>query len=812
MKYLQNIPAFKFSVFLITGILIGTEIYAGLVLPAILITIIILIVSLIYKKNGSVSFILTAFLIIVFGIFKSNIDNIDNFVISDNSVKYLPETKPKAFVKLKGIIKELPDYDSLKIRLQIKAEALYTFKDTAIIEGDVDVTIRENKYSKIKLSQPVLKVGDEIILKGKLQEASGIRNPGEFNYKKYLSLHNIYKIFSVTGYENAKVISSGNLSYLYQKIIFPCKLFALNNIDRYIKGDGASYLKGLVTGERSDISDEMKTAFIDAGVMHLIAVSGLNVAYIILSVTLFLAILRIPVFPRTISTIIILIFYCLFTGSPPSIVRATIMGILILTATLIERRINFYNVIGIAAIIILVADSKQLFDAGFVLSFAAVISMVFIYNLFEKLFLHKLNDSEFKGKKYILGAALLFFTTLAAQLGTMPITSNYFGKISFVSLIANVVVVPVANLSLAVGFFQILTAIFSDTLSSVIAEANNLLLTGQLYFIKWCASVKYAYINIRSFDIMKIILYYFILTFLLTIKNKNDFIKRIIICLLMISMYILSTFDFKKELKVTFLDIGQGDCALIQTPDDKTILIDCGLMNENYNSGKRTIAPYFLRNGIDKIDILILTHLHNDHIGGVNFLLNNYKIGKIIESGQKIETPFTYTMDSLIRIKKIPREIVRSGDITNDLKDMRMYFLFPDNRFLDKEGNTYENNLNNGSVAFILKYKELEIFFTGDIEKEAERFLNDNYSDILKTDILKVAHHGSITSSTIPFVIKNKPDIAVISCGMHNKFNHPSDIILNRFKNIGSQIYRTDLDGAVVIKSDGYTIDVVDWK
>ncbi len=809
MKSLQNIPAFKFSFLLILGILTGSVLHFNLLMITVLLLSCLIIMSVCCKNRQLLLTIISFSAVILFGVLRSNLDF---FYFPENSVKYIPDTGKKSFVRFKGIISEIPDYDSNKIKLVLNISELIRGKDTISVNGEMIVSVFENIFIKNKYPQPELKAGDEIIVKGKLSDPTSTRNPGEFDYKKYLFLHNIYKTFRVTGYENVNVISNNNLSTFYQKIIFPCKIFALKNIDKHIKGDGASYLKGLVTGERADISVEMKEAFINAGVMHLIAVSGLNVAYIILSVTLILSLFRIPLLPRTVITIILLIFYCIFTGSPPSIVRATIMGILFLISSLSERQINFYNTIGIAAMIILIIDSKQLFDPGFILSFSAVISMVFIYNLLEKLFLHKFTEINFKGKKAVMMMSVLFFTTLAAQLGTLPVTANYFGKVSFVSLIANVAVVPLANLSLAIGFFQILTGIFSDYLSSVIAEANNILISSQLYFIKLCASVKFAYINIQSFSFSKFLLYYNILLLLITIKNFREVFRNLVFILLGVSVYYLLNFNFKDPLRITFLDLGQGDCALIQTTDNKVILVDCGLINDSFNSGERTIDPFLKRNGIQKIDLLIITHLHSDHIGGMNHLLQNYKIDKIIESGQRSESEFTFKMDSLIQNKNISREIVRSGDLIDGIKDLRLYFLFPNKKFVNSSGITLDNNLNNGSVVFILKYKECEVFFSGDIEKEVEKFLYETYGDFLKTDILKVAHHGSITSTSIPFIIKNKPETAVISCGMFNKFNHPSEIILSRLKNIGAEIYRTDTDNAVIIETDGYEKRIIDWK
>lgn len=808
MDQLQNTPALKFVIFFATGILIGSE-YSFNINALIIFVILFAVLILLSAKNPAAKFTFTICLIILTGILKSNIDFSGTH---GNSIEKIPDTQRKSNVKLTGIINEIPDYDSSRIRFSLVSQQLIIAQDTIEVNGDVLVTIREDMFSKTKTGQPILEAGDKVILIGKLSEAAVQRNPGEFDYRKYLLIHNINKTFITYGYDNIGIISKDNLSYFYQKILIPSKQFALNTIDKNISGDQAAYLKGLVTGERSEISAEMKSAFIDAGVMHLIAVSGLNVAYLIISVTVILSIFRIPLLPRIFITILFLIYYCIFTGNSPSIVRATIMGALVLISFLLERRINFYNIIGVSAMIILIYDSKQLFDAGFILSYSATLSMAILLSIFEKIFLIKIRSWRTRGKKLTLWVAVLFFTSLAAQLGTLPITAIYFGKISVISLLANIVAVPLANLSLAIGFFQIMAAIFSDYLSSVIAETNNLLLSVQISFIQWCSSLDIAYMYAPQFSLSHLLCYYFSLLLILTAKDKRKVLFRLILCGIIISAFYIYNFDFSKKLRVTFLDIGQGDCALIQTPDNKTILVDCGTLTFTYNSGERTIAPFLRRNGIKNIDLMIVTHLHNDHIGGINYLLENFKVGKVIESGQKYETPFTYTMDSLILYKNIPRVTVRCGDVIDDLKDMRFYFLFPTDKFVNDEGQSINNNLNNGSVVFKLKYKEVEMFFGGDIEKEGERFLYETFSDFLKSDILKVSHHGSITSTTIPFIIKNKPEFAVISCGMYNKYNHPSDIVLSRLQNTGTKYYRTDLEGAVMFESNGYVIDLVDWK
>ena len=809
MDQFKNIPAFKFALLFAAGILIGSKHEINILYLITAYTIFFLAVVFVSKYRSDIfNMIIISCLIVSFGIFKANLDFFD---LPENNISKIPDTKRKSNYELIGVISEIPYCDSSKIRFVLESEVIVTKYDSVNVTGEVIVTIRKNNYTDKNDSQPTLHVGNKVSLLGKLTEAFSSRNPGEFDYKHYLRLHDIYKTFLVFGYNNIEVISKENLGFFYQEIIYPSKIFALKNIDEYVGGDEGAYLKGLVTGERSDLSKELKQAFINTGVMHLIAVSGLNVAYIIISITLILSLIRLPQIPKTTITIIALIFYCLFTGSPASIVRATIMGILFLIAIILERKTYFYNIVGVSALIILIYDSKQLFDPGFILSYCAVITMVFFYERFEKLLAPKINEWDIKGKKYIRYMLVLFLTTLAAQIGTLPITATFFGKISFISLLANLFVVPIANIALAIGFFQIIISIVSPFLSSVIAESNNILLSIQLWFIRWCASFDFAYIEFYKFNLFYTIIYFLILLLLFTATRKN--VKyRILLSVLIFSAAVLLNLELNKKLRVTFLDVGQGDCAVIQTPDDKTIIVDCGIKSLTYDSGERTIAPYLKRNGISRIDLLILTHYHLDHVGGVEYLLENFEVDKIFDNGQRNNSNISKTIDNLVIAKKITRLKIKSGSLIDGIEKLRIYFLYPEKNENYLSYYSREDNQNNESIVCKLKYKDVDILFTGDIEEEVEEPIQKNYSNFIESDILKVAHHGSSTSSTIPFLVKSKPEYSIISCGTYNKFNHPSVNILNRLENISSKVLRTDMQGAIIIESDGFDIEVVEWR
>ena len=642
--------------------------------------------------------------------------------------------------------------------------------------------------------EPVINLtaGDDIGLYGRLSDPPAERNPGEFDYKRYLEIHNIHKIFLAKGIYNVEKYSGGHLSYIYQNILYPAKVFANKNIDEYIGGSEGAFLKGLVTGDRGDFTKEMKEYFVNAGVMHLIAVSGLNVAYIILSITLVLSLFRISLIPRTIITIFILILYCMFTGSPASIVRASVMAILALISFIIQRKINFYNIIGISALIILIYDSKQLFDAGFILSFGAVLSMIFFYERFDNIFLDKLEDWKHDYRKYFYYIIVLFFTSLSAQIGTLPITALYFGRISIISLFSNILAVPFSNLSLAIGFFQIIVATFSSYLSGIIAETNFVLLWIQLVFIKFCGSINFAYFEFYKFSLINTIFYFLILIYI-TYSNIKNLHFRISISIIAVLAIIFFNINFETKLKISFLNVGQGECTLIHTPEGRNILIDCGPSSAVFDAGERIISPYLKRNDIKNIDILILTHNHNDHSGGAAYLINNFDVKKILTNYDD----FNLYFENSVSDKKISCGKIKCGDIIN-VDDLVLYVLYP--IIAEKNGNP---------VVLMLKYKNSNILFTSDISKDEERHLVELYGNFLTTKILKISHHGSKNSSSPEFLVKCKPEFSIISCGLNNSFGHPAPVTIDKLNLMNSTVLRTDLNGAVIFEGDGYSFNLI---
>ncbi|MCX7833816.1 MAG: DNA internalization-related competence protein ComEC/Rec2 [Ignavibacteria bacterium] len=796
MNSFEKYPAVKFAFLFIAGILIGQNFYFNIfvILSLFLLVLIFYILKCRKSNNAFEKFLLLSLLIILAGVGKATID----FHIKyKNSVAFLPDTDISRDIQVRGIISEPPDYDSNKIKFYLECKNVINGQDTAIITGKVLVYLFADKKVDDKKSVPVLKAGDEIISFGKLSTAPGEKILGGFNYRKYLELKGIDKIYKIKGYDNILVLSNNNINFIFSKIVYPAREFALKTIDEYNPPEIRALLKGLVVGERSEVTDDLKESFINSGLMHILAVSGLNVAYIILFLTIILSIFRLNVVQRTIVIIIVLTFYCLFTGAPASIIRASIMGSLILIAYLLQRKVVLLNIIAFSVILILSFDSRQIFDAGFILSYSAIISMALFYDKIELFLKSKLylNTSYKKLSFYLI---VLIASTISAQIGVLPITSIYFGKISLVSLFTNIIVVPVSNFCLALGFLQIIFNILSGILASSIAEVNNLILSFIIEFIKWTGDLSFAYISSLNFNFISTTSYYFILltlftSFVSTVKKKITISLLIVFCTLVLNL------ELDKEVKIIFFDVGQGDATLIQTTHGQNILIDAGPSYQDISQARKSLFPYLRQNNINDIDLLIITHKHADHIGGILDIIKNFNVKRIVDTRYKDTSTLSTSLEKIIIEKKIIRDFVCAGDIIELAGDSRIFVLYP-----GKVSNPLlEMNPHFNCIVLKFKFKHLDVLLTSDIGKGTEKILTEFYGDFLRSDILKIAHHGSKNSSLPDFLVKTYPIYSVISCGLNNRFNHPALVTLLKLSLINSIICRTDIEGSLIFQSDG---------
>jgi len=594
-------------------------------------------------------------------------------------------------------------------------------------------------------------------------------------------------------------------------MIYPARRFIIRTINRTVSETNNPLLEALLVGERSAIPPELRDQFARAGVMHVLTVSGLHVGFVLIILTFLFGLIRVPYAMRVILILMGLAFYTLMTEARDPVVRAAIMAGLYLIGTVMDRKTNAFNIIGVAALIILLLRPQDLFDVGFQLSFVAVISILYFYQRLKVLSPVKNLYQKFPKKGFRQGVLTIFLISIAAPIGILPLSAYYFNQIPLLSVFINIFAIPMAGLIVVLGYTCVLFNLISPWISGIYGSLNQEIMTLFIRVVSWFGDLSFSHWFVPAPNIIWISVYFVFLIFLFHLNNH--FLRKKLVYLLLVGLNLniwgLVFSNNAHTLTWIQFDVGQGDAALLHLPRGKTLLIDGGDLHPSFDNGERVIAPYLRRKGIRKIDAVFLSHPHDDHIGGLIYILNHFKIGEIITISTASESELYRQFRNIVDEKNITVRYVTEID-SLILHGTRL-FLFSPGGSPDGEIMTRYRDINNCSLIVRLVYGNTKFLFMGDAEQRTEQeILASGY--FIDCDGIKVGHHGSHTSSTLNFLMHARPEHAVISVGENNQFNHPSDSVLRRFSNLGISVYRTDQNGAVVFQSDGKRLRHIEWR
>lgn len=419
-----------------------------------------------------------------------------------------------------------------------------------------------------------------------------------------------------------------------------------------------------------------------------------------------------------------------------------------------------------------------IYDVGFILSFVGTLGIVLLANPLIN-FLKNFIKSKFISET--IGV------TLAAQIMLFPIMAYYFNTVSLLSLITNFLVVPISGFLTILGFITVIVGMFSLKLSSIIAFAIYTMISGIFKIASFFGNITWANLLIPTPKVWMIICYYLVVFSFVKLKRKRKLVLKIVM-FISIFYFILNQIP-KSYVSLNMIDVGQGDSIYIETRNGKTILIDGGgSESSDYDVGENIVVPYLLDKGKMMVDLVIVSHPHEDHIEGILTVVEKLKVKTVIV-GMNLEK---YDLQKeLIEIcEKRGTKIIEVGMGDSFKIDGVDFSIFYPKKDLKEE------NINNMSLVIKMEYGEVTTLFTGDLEGEGEELLKGD----IKADILKVSHHGSNTSTTENFLRKVLPKLALISVGIDNSYGHPSDLVLDRLKSKNIDIYRTDIRGEIMLK------------
>lgn len=666
--------------------------------------------------------------------------------------------------------------------------------ETKITEN---VTWREDYKIRLYADTSVdinLSNGNKIEANILLYEFPERRNPHEFDYGGWLQSQGISAHGAI---QEVIVVEKG---WWFQFGWFRHKV--LESIDKTFDKDGASLAKALLLGYKDDLTPEDKKQFSRAGLSHIMAVSGLHVGFIVAPFWFLIPYLWNFKKGKWVGMILLttlLFCYAGLTGFSASVSRASLMAWFLSYGRMFHKVRNSINLTAVAAIILLLLHPNDLFDPGFQLSFSAVFIILLVMPEVKRLIPRKYHFG-WKG-----GLIMIILVSIVVQLGLFPILSYYFGEFSVVGPLSNALVIPVLTFAVPVGLIMVL---FSPFLPEIVFYPIA-------WMLRWIESVamftggnQFSFIKVNDFSWVLFLIWLFAILGIASIQIPKIRWKVIISFLLVLNIYLLEQVIYEtkpKTLEVTFLDVGQGDAIYIQTPNNKHVLIDAGRWTPGTNSGKEVIIPYLKSLGVSKLDAMILSHPHADHIGGASEIILEFPVDTIYQSDVNYNSELYETFMELADEKKIPVIYPKAGDILSIDPSIRMFVLGP-------VRNLFNSNPNNRSLVIKLVYGDTSILFSGDAEREQEEILVSMYKDFLDSDLYKVAHHASNTSSTIEFLNYVEPDISVASLGLRNKFRHPGSETVSRLHSFSEIQAYTSLSGAVVYESDGQSFRKVNWK
>ncbi len=733
------------------------------------------------------------------------------YTIKKNPTDHITDFSNSKKYKITGIVKKKKKLNKKREYLIVELKSIADKREIYPVSGKIRVTVYKTGRENYCLP------GDEISFFSKIRSFNNFKNRGGFDYVRYMRFKKIYG----TAYTNTGGIfvekKRKHINF-FEKIESARTAITLF-IDQSDRSDSASLLKALLIGERDSIDISIRDAFNHSGLGHVLAISGLHVgivaSFIFTFFVWFFSRFKYFLFNGLIKkaaafiTLFVVIFYGLLSGSSFSTQRAVIMVSFFLISFFVSRKPDFLNTLFAAGFFILIINPASLFSISFQLSFTAVFSIFAgFYFIGQKEIYKKIpRGLKSSGVNFIL-------ISLFAVIGTMPQVMYYFNMISLIGPVANIVVVPIIGfIVLPLGLFGVFVLPLFPGLSDFCFHFSILVLDYVILLVNFFESIPFAFISTITPSVVEILCYYLFcgLILLFHIYNKNLRLRKTAFYGMIAVVAILSVDAgywcfkryFRNNLEVTILDVGQGSCALLELPYGYCIMVDGGGFTDNtiFDMGKLIVAPFLLKKKIKTVETLILSHPNSDHLNGLLYIAENFHVKNVITNGQKSLSYSYKQFIEIIKKREISMPAFDSFHREFEINGVDFKILHPDAGFLKKIQKYSDEN--NNSLVLKVEYGKSSILFPGDIMKVGEKkLLSAIKSKNLMSKILIAPHHGSKTSSSIDFIKSVKPEIVIISAGSRNRFGFPHKVVLDRYKNKGIKILRTDLNGAVQILID----------
>jgi competence protein ComEC len=724
--------------------------------------------------------------------------------LPENNEQELSFYNDKDDIHLKGMINRDPEPGDKNTRLQVDITSVLVNDEWRNISGTALVFVPV--YSDYDY-------GDQLLIEGSPETPPQLE---DFDYETYLARKGIY---SSIYYPKITVLDTGT-GIKAIEWIYSFRNAVARGIDQTIPEPQASLTKGILLGMRSTIPSSTRDEFSYTGTAHLLAISGLHLTIIAgILVSLGIRIFGRKGYVYVWMTIAAIWLYAVLTGMNPPVLRSVQMISLFLAAELFGRQRSSIIALFFAAALMSGFNPQLLWDPSFQLSFAAMVGLVFIFPLLQSLS-RRVIISRF-GETGILSGitttiADSFGVSFSAITAVWPLIAYYFGTISPVAPVATFFTLPALPGIIVAGFLTGVTGLIFFPAAQVIAWIGWIFTSYVLLVVKVFTFIPA--IENRSIGILPVIIYYAVLILVLLFIHRRDqnseitvpaagFFslvpkKWIVSPLLVLTVFTL-VFAFSmpdEKLHVYFLDVGQGDAILV-SKGSRQILVDGGPSPQAITTALGKEMPFWDRS----IDLVVLTHPDADHITGLIEVLRRFEVKQVLYPDMDIYSGLYAEFLELIKEKDITTVLAKAGQRIILSEDVCLDVLnpFPGVQYSD---------MDNNSVVLYLESETISYLLTGDIMKEAEYNLLLRRA-VKRSTVLKLAHHGSASSTTDEFLTVANPQIAIVSAGLDNRYGHPDKEVLDRLETKGNiSIFNTGIHGTIEFISDGNNIRVKTGK
>lgn len=661
--------------------------------------------------------------------------------------------------------------------------------------------------------QENVKIGSIVAAQGKLRPFQSATNPGEFDTAKY------YDTIGVSGkLVDVKVIASGKKYFCVREELYRMKCYFQERLYKVFPEKEASILTAMLLGDKADLDAEVKNLYKRNGIIHILSISGLHITVVGMGLYRLLRKAGLPIWVSAFMGGVVLLLYGMMTGMAISACRAIGMYVIRMLGEAAGRTYDMLTALGVMAVILVWQNSMYLMHAGFLLSFASILGISVLYSGLSKIW-------EIQMKNKLLQSLL---SGISITLFTLPIQLWFYYEVPTYAILLNLVVLPFVSFVMAAGLIVMLVPGMGilGTISCVILRSYEILCAeaDRLPFHTWNPGKPAAW---------QVVGYYMVLLAVCGIAEwkKQEECKNsgMVAATLIIVAVLLLGFRVGRGSTVTFLDVGQGDCILVETDSGEVYLFDCGSSSRK-KVGQHVLIPYLKYHGIHRIDAVFVSHSDEDHISGIRELLElGEQEGIIVEQLVLPGIAMEEREEQFSDLLNLTREKFNKSEWNEQSRQLTLQnpmisYIQAGDRFegagffltcLHPPGSYQIVDSNAYSECLYIEFAEgASLLLTGDVEGEGEELLQQELErkGIMDITILKVAHHGSENSTGKELLERIQPSVSIISCGRNNHYGHPHKALLERLEECGTQIFKTAKSGAITVKIKGNVIQIKEFS